>query len=107
MRRWHLFELGDQAWCPSLLRDLVTDFLQTMLVDLRLYDGVAPVIERILARAGSRKVVDLCSGAAGPWEILAAGALDVEVELTDKYPNQRALERCAREAKTRISYFAQ
>ncbi len=42
MRRWHLFELGDQAWCPALLRDLVTDFLQTMLVDLRLYDGAAP-----------------------------------------------------------------
>jgi len=52
---------------------------------------MVPVLVRALQSSGTRHVLDLCSGAGGPWfwlqPVLAEQGLKVSVCLTDKYPN--------------------
>ena len=93
MRRIHLFEFEDQPWLPATLRNLQTDFLRQMSAALQLYAPVVPLIDRVLAQGPSRRIVDLCSGAAGPWEQLLATGWEVKVTLTDRYPNLAAMAR--------------
>jgi len=89
MRRVHLLEIHDQPWCPPSLRDALTDFLQFALHLGRSYSAVTPLLRDAVARAGARRVVDLCSGAGGPWRALRRD-IPVPVLLTDKYPNRAA-----------------
>jgi len=89
MGRLHLFEIHDQSWCPRSLRDALTDFLQFTINLGRTYASVTPLLRDAVARAGATRVVDLCSGAGGPWRVLRQ-AIPVPVVLTDKYPNRAA-----------------
>ena len=41
MRRFHLFELEDQDWMPTVVRDGVTDYLRAAI---RLGDTYGPMI---------------------------------------------------------------
>jgi hypothetical protein len=89
MARLHLFEIHDQPWCPPSLRDALTDFLGFTLRLGRSYRPIVPLLRAGLARAGATRIVDLCSGAGGPWPDLRR-ELSVPILLTDKYPNRQA-----------------
>jgi hypothetical protein len=89
MGRLHLVELHDLASCPPSLRDALTDFLAFSLNLGGVYVSAGPLIRAALARVGARRVVDLCSGAGGPWSRLAR-EVGVPVLLTDLYPNRGA-----------------
>ena len=89
MGRLHLLEIHDQPWCPRSLRDALTDFLRFALELGRSYAAAAPLLREAIARAGAARVVDLCSGAGGPWRALRHD-IPVPVLLTDKYPNRAA-----------------
>jgi hypothetical protein len=95
MKRLHLLEIEDQPWCPSAVRDALTDHLQFTLAITRTYAPIIPVLARVLRLTGSRRIIDLCSGGAGPWPwlgpALSEQGLDVSVCLTDRYPNFQAL----------------
>jgi hypothetical protein len=95
MKRFHLFEIHDQEWCPRAIRDAETDYLQFVIAKMKGYAPVVPVLAAALQRTATRQVLDLCSGAGGPWfwlqPVLARRGLDVSVCLTDKYPNPGAL----------------
>ena len=97
MKRLHLFEIHDQAWCPRSIRDSVTDYLQFAIAATKPYEAVIPVLASALRRARALQVLDLCSGAGGPWfwlrPILAKQGLSVSVFLTDKCPNLDAVAR--------------
>jgi hypothetical protein len=97
VRRIHLFEIHDQPWFPSFLRDQMTEGLQAVFDFANLYRPIASRLRRALDDAGTRRVVDLCSGAGGPWPKLrqtcANEFADIEILLTDKYPNAKALAR--------------
>ncbi|HEX6372163.1 MAG TPA: hypothetical protein VF006_24815 [Longimicrobium sp.] len=108
MRRLHLLEIEDQPWCPAFLRDAATDFLQFMIVATDTYAPAVPHLRSALDRAGTRRVVDLCSGGGGPWPGLLAH-LDtpeapVEVRLTDRYPNREAFERAVERTRGRLAF---
>jgi hypothetical protein len=96
MSRLHLFEIHDQPWCPTSLRDALTDFLQFTINLGGTYDAVVPLLRDAIARAGATRVVDLCSGAGGPWRRWAdnprghAPGFPVPVVLSDKFPNRAA-----------------
>ena len=94
MSRLQLFEVHDQPWCPRSLRDALTDFLQFTINLGGTYDAVVPMLRDAIARAGATQVVDLCSGAGGPWRRWARNARGhapgLPVVLTDKYPNRLA-----------------
>jgi hypothetical protein len=87
--RVQLVELHDLPVCPPSLRDALTDFLAFTLNLSRMYRAVGPLLRRAIARTGARRVIDLASGAGGPWEWLAAH-VGVPVVLTDLYPHARA-----------------
>ena len=91
MKRLHLIEIHDQDWCPRTIRDGETDYLQFVIATTKPYAAMVPILAAALQRTGTRQVLDLCSGAAGPWfwlqPVLAERGVRVPVCLTDKYPN--------------------
>lgn len=86
MMRLHLVEVHDLPGCPPSLRDALTDFLSFSTNLSGAYDPAAPLLRRALAATRARRIVDLCSGAGGPWPRLAP-QLGVPVLLTDLYPH--------------------
>jgi len=96
MSRLHVFEIHDQPWCPPSLRDALTDFLQFTINLGRAYDGIVPMLRDAIVRSGATRVLDLCSGAGGPWPSWlretrgTAPGFATPVVLTDKYPNRLA-----------------
>jgi hypothetical protein len=85
--RLHLVELHDLPGCPPSLRDGLTDFLAFSLNLARAYEPAGPLLRRALGRTRARRIVDLCSGAGGPWTRLAR-EVRVPVLLTDLYPHK-------------------
>jgi hypothetical protein len=105
MGRLHLFELEDQPWYPADVRDACTDFLRFALESGDMYAPAAPLLQDLLARTGTRQIVDLCSGGGGPWaRLLPALDADVNVCLTDLYPNCAAMQRIQADSRGRITY---
>ena len=45
--RLHLFELEDQSWFPSTIRDLATDYLQFIQTRFRIDRAMTPLIRRL------------------------------------------------------------
>src|SRR5512140_3854783 len=97
MKRLHLFEIHDQKWCPGTIRQAETEYLQFVIAKMKGYAPMVPVLAATLERTGARKVLDLCSGAGGPWPwlhpVLAERGVNVAVCLTDKYPNVEGLQQ--------------
>ena len=97
MRRFELREIHDHPSFPGPLRDLVTDAMQKVWDIGSSYDSILGPLLEAMGRAGTREVLDLCSGGGGPWRKLAAESLvertpAIAVRLSDKYPNQNAFE---------------
>jgi hypothetical protein len=98
VRRLHLFEFNDSAWVPAWFREYETDYLRTVLAWLRPFDPLAPKLATVLRESSTPRIVDLCSGAAGPLPELRErvarelGA-PIEVVLTDRFPSRHALAR--------------
>ena len=90
--RFELFEIHEQPWFPDFLRREVVDALQMILERTDAYRPIAGRLHQALNRSGTREVLDLFSGAGGPWPSLVRlfegeGAPPIEVILTDKFPN--------------------
>ena len=103
MRHLRLFEIHDHPWCPAVLRDLFTDSLQAIWIRLDGYRSVVPLLRRTMEDAGIKHVVDLCSGAGGPWLQLAHDFEQqdyaITVLLTDIHPNIEGLQQVCAESK--------
>lgn len=112
MPRIKLSEIHEQAWFPKTFRDGVMDALQAVFRTGRIYEPVTARLASAVKASGTHRLVDLCSGAGGPWislhRTLARQSMDpIEICLTDKYPNIAAF-RGAREASHgAISYCAE
>jgi hypothetical protein len=95
MGRIELHEIHDHPGFPTPLRDLVTDGMQALWNFGNTYKPILGNLLRGMEQAGTRDVLDLCSGGGGPWIRLARDpALHANpgmvVRLTDRYPNQTA-----------------
>lgn len=111
MARLQLFEIGDQAWCPRAIRDGTTDYLRFVIEQSRPYAAIAPRLGAAIARTNTTRLVDLCSGGAGPWpdllDDLAVEDKSPTVTLTDLYPNVEAFGRTKRRASGRVDFRAE
>ncbi len=111
MKRVHSFEFNDQPWLPAAVRNAMTDYLEFAERLCKLYEPVIPILAGALRETGCRRVVDLCSGAGGPWlEVLPrlrALGLDIDVTLTDKFPNPALLDRLPDPLREHIAYHAE
>ncbi len=97
MKRYHLTELSDQSWCPKLLLDSATDFLQYFENASNVFAPCVPYLRRALEKSGTRRILDLCSGGGGPWPRLYHHFQEKErfplsVCLTDKNPNSASVK---------------
>ena len=103
--RLHLFEFIDQPWYPNELRNLQTEGLSRFMG--RNYEVVAPVIRETMRATGTSKIVDLCSGGAGPWpnlRTLVSESEPVSITLTDAYPNPARYERLRDESGGQLHF---
>jgi hypothetical protein len=93
MKRHDLLEVHEQSWCPAELRDGLTDVIKNLIRATRVYDPVLPLLERAIRMSGATRIVDLCSGAGGPWIAWADRQRLPRVEkisLSDVFPNVAA-----------------
>jgi hypothetical protein len=96
--RWprvHLVEFTDLAGLPRPIRRWLGDYLRGIVSLTRIFEAVAPRIAELLRGSGGDRIVDLCSGAGGPWPALArpveaALGRPVQVLLTDLHPDADA-----------------
>ena len=107
--RVHLFELEDLSWFPRVVRDYATDYLQFIEHALKLHRPIIPLLRDLLEQTESDRLVDLCSGGCGPLvavvEDLREMGVEVEVLLTDKYPNLDAFRRAHRLSNGSIGFL--
>jgi hypothetical protein len=109
MRRIQFIEIHDQPWFPRFLRDCVTADLQILLSIGNPYHAIVHRLRRALERSGTNRVLDLCSGAGGPWPWLyqvfeQEEHFEVQVCLTDKYPNLMAREQARTNSPENIHF---
>lgn len=94
---------------PDSLRDAVTEILQWILNLTKTYAVAEPRLRAALKHSKASQVVDLCSGAGGPWlwmqERLAAQKTAVDVWLTDKYPNKASLRTIQKRKSRGLRYY--
>jgi hypothetical protein len=109
MRRLHLIEIEDQNWCPKFIRDAATDYLQFMANTVKPYSSITKRIRQMFERTNSRRVIDLCSGGSGPWvgiqQSLAEEKFQVDICLTDKFPNLNAFEHTHTVSQGKIGFY--
>jgi len=105
----HLIEIADEDWCPRSIRHGVTDYCR--FVTERAYNPVVPLLARALQQTGANHVLDLGSGAAGPWlrlqPLLRKSGVDVTVCLSDHNPDLVAFERARRLSQQAITFHAE
>jgi len=106
-----LFEIHEQEWFPQFLRDEFVDELQMILDVTNTYQPIANLLRRRLRQCGANRVLDLCSGAGGPWPSLVrdfenSGAEPPEVLLTDKYPCKKMLDDRQSASARRIRFLS-
>jgi len=106
----NLGEIHDHPRFPTFLRDLITDALESLWTFGNTYRPILPPLLKALDQAGTRKVLDLCSGGGGPWvgfakEFPGDEGFNIEICLSDKYPNRVAFER-AHTAQHRVGFEA-
>ena len=100
MARTHLIEFHDQSWCPPGLRDAFTDFLQHSVDSEDIFTNIVPILRQALDATGESRIIDLGSGAGGPWRrlhprVYPDGEKSLEVLLTDRFPNKGAIDTIA------------
>lgn len=107
--RLHLFELEDQPWFPTTIRDLATDYLHHVERAMALHRPVVQLLANGLKQTGERRVIDLCSGGGGPVpqierELREHHGIAAHFTLTDKFPNASAFARTAAASGGAIDY---
>ena len=105
-----LIEIHEQPWFPQFLRDEFADSLQMILEVTDTYQPIASLLRKQLEECRSNRVVDLCSGAGGPWPSLVRdfemhGATPPEVLLTDKYPTTTKVQDVQSPTTNRIHFL--
>jgi hypothetical protein len=112
MRRYQLFEFGDQPWMRGWLREAYLDALNFALRVGGQYRGMHIPLVRWAAIAGSQRVLDLASGGGGPVETVVRQAQRDHVAfptivLSDLYPSPTHYEDLAAEYGSMIDYVSE
>jgi len=108
MSRIHLFEFEDFRWFPEFIRNYMTDFLQFVSNTFDFYKTTTPILKRGLESIGTNQIIDLASGGGGGWlkliEQLKIEIPNVNIHLTDYYPNVQAFEHTKSLQPDMVSY---
>jgi hypothetical protein len=108
MKRVQLVELHELTWFPPVLRDLLTDVMSYFAEGFRPYNPVAEKLWTAMQASGARSILDLCSGAGKSAltvvkEFATLHGVQVDVVLTDKFPNLAAFRRAVHGSPERVT----
>jgi hypothetical protein len=108
--RFHLFEFEDYQWFPHVIREGITDYLRFVTEKFGVYKPAAKIIADAVNRTGLNKVYDLCAGGGGgvktvSRELLSITGKNIEIILTDKYPNLDAFKNITKGEEGKISFL--
>ena len=112
-RRFQLFEFGDQAFLPNLLRQVYHDCLGFVARICGFYDRMYVPFATWTKETGPTDVLDLASGAAGPIDTLLSRAKHHGVELprvilSDLFPDSEQFARLEEQHGTkRLGYITE
>src|SRR5260221_13863284 len=110
MQRRHWVEISDEAWCPQGIRRLATDYCRLVAELSHAFEVVTPLFAQALQSAKASRVLDLGSGAGGPWQRLEPRlrhyGFPVSVFLSDHNPHIPAFERAARRSGQTIQFHS-
>ena len=91
MKRRQLLEIADEGWCPALIRDFATDYLEQAITVANAYEPIVERLQKAVKLAQAGRVIDLCSGGGGPWRQMEKSFTkycpEVSIYLTDRHPN--------------------
>jgi len=111
MGRIHLFEFEDQQWLPRPIRDYMTDFLQFVTNAFGMFNDVSPILREGMEAGGTNVIIDMASGGGGAWlsilPILEKEVPDVQITMTDYFPNLDAFERISEKSEGKITYLSE
>lgn len=111
MKRYRLREISNNLWFPSMLRDLMTEILEFIVIKYRIYECAIPLIKEVMQHMKTNQIIDLCSGSSGPWsqmQVQLQGQKEaVSVTLTDKYPNVGAFKKFKEHSGNKIQYVSE
>lgn len=107
--RLHIFEFEDLGYLPRSLRSVVTDVLRFYQERFKIYDPVVPVLAQLLRDQQIQSVMDLCSGSGGSIQrmqrlLQESYGLDIDVLMSDRFPNQRILQKVAQLRNPKLRY---
>lgn len=107
MKRLHLFELHDFEWFPSFLREYITDFLSFYSYHVNPYKPVLKKLDSAMKKINCTHILDLCSG-NGLYMLRILKYLNnknINITLTDKYPEIKSFELIKVLSKGKINYI--
>ncbi len=111
MKRYQLFEFEDQEWFDAEFRDSIMQILYIYIMKLKLYHAVVPRIVRVLKKTNTDRIIDLCSGAAGPiasiYQLLDKRGWQGKITITDKFPNIGIFKNIACQSEGKIDYVSE
>ena len=111
MKRIQLFEFEDYKWFPSWLRTCMTNLIMVLHKMMGISEVLSYLVARVLKEKELSKIVDLGSGSGGAMpEVLKAlhkidGLNQVELVMTDLYPNKDVVKKFNNEEEDKISYL--
>ncbi len=111
MSRIQLFEFTDLPWYPEVFRSMQTDYLQFSATLGSGHQNLIPLFQKAMQKASTDEIVDLCSGGMGPWlrlqEQLNLAGMQVQVKLTDLYPQPESIKHWSGKAQPGIDYLSE
>jgi hypothetical protein len=108
MPRHQFREIHDWLWCPKIVRNGLTDFLQASNDLLDTYEPIRTRLLDAIVKCGGGAVVDLCSGSGGPWvKWTRQGLTNVPIALTDKFPNLTTIKQLTENPVALLQYYPQ
>ena len=110
MKRIQLFEFEDLGWFPQSIRRSMTNLIAVLHKMVGTKDVIADLIAPVVEEHAAKRIVDLGSGSGGIMpEVLKTlrseyGLKDVELILTDLYPNQDMVNQWTQAGDQQIAY---
>lgn len=109
MKRHHLPEIEDSSLCPHFIRQYITDYCMFVIDEFEIHTPAYQKIIKVLEANHSNTIIDVCSGSAGPiYHLLdyakMHGTPDLQVHLTDLYPNLEAFQKIKKNYPANISF---
>jgi hypothetical protein len=98
VKRIRAFEFNDSRWCPTVIRESITEILGNTFRRGKVYNGLAGEFREFCRGLNGGVILDLCSGSGLPAVAMLDGLAESgdkppRVILSDLFPNVQSLRQ--------------